>query len=305
MATMRRSDVAKQLTGLIRGVIGNYKDRPFEWSQVFDTESSIKAFEEEVLMTGTGIASIKPEGQGVNYDSAKESYTARWDMLTVALALSITEEAVEDNIHLKLASKAGVWLERSYRNTQEIIAANVLNYGFDGTNHPMGDGQAIFSTTHPVIGGGFQSNKLATPADLSESSLEDLLIQIDQAKDDRGMIIALQPRRLIIPPQLRFVAHRLLQSKLRTGTTDNDLNAINDMGIFGAEPVLMRRLTDADAWFIKTDALDGLKHFNRVAMKTAVDPGEFETGDYRVKVRGRFAFGVGDWRGAWGSEGSG
>jgi hypothetical protein len=301
---MRRSDVAKQLTGLIRGVIGNYKDRPYEWSQVFDTESSIKAFEEEVLMTGTGIASIKPEGQGINYDSAKESYTARFDHLTVAIGLSITQEAVEDDLHIKLSSKAGVWLERSYRNTQEIIGANVLNYGFDG-NHPMGDGQAILSTAHPVIGGGSQSNKLATPADLAESSLEDLLTQIDTAKDDRGMIIALQPRRLIIPPQLRFVAHRLLQSKLRTGTTDNDLNAINDMGIFGNEPALMRRLTDPDAWFIKTDALDGLKHFNRVAMKAGVDPEEFETGDYRIKVRGRFSFGCSDWRGVFGSEGSG
>jgi hypothetical protein len=299
-----RSSIARQLQLGLNTVWGlEYQDLAPEFSRVFKIENSKKAYEEDVLMTGLGNAQIKPEGSAVAYDEGSEAWTSRYDHKTIALAFSITEEAIEDNLYMQLGSKLTRALARSMQNTKEITAANVLNNGFAGSGVLGGDGKTLLASDHPLAGGGTASNILGTPADISEAAIEELLIQIRKAKDDRGIPIALRPVDMVIPPDLEYVACRLLDSSLRTNTADNDINAINKKGIFGREPVIMTRLTDSDSWFIKTDAMDGLKMFTRVAVQFKTEP-DFNTGNFRSKARERYAFGHSDWRGLYGSSGA-
>ena len=277
-----------------------YNSHPEEWKKVFAVESSKKSFEEDQLVYGFGGAVVKPEGSSVTYEEGGEAWTSRYNHETVALAFAITEEAQEDNLYIQLGAKYSRALARSMQHTKEIKGAAIMNNGFSTTG---GDGVALFSASHPLAGGGTASNLLSTPADISEASLEDILIQIRKAKDDRGIPIALKAVDVIIPPELEFVTCRLLDSQLRTNTSDNDVNAINKKGIFGRDPVIVTRLTDADAWFIKTDANDGMKMFQRKAVETKMEP-EFGTGNIRFKARERYSFGWTDWRGCYASAGA-
>ena len=252
-----------------------------------------------MLLAGFGSAPTKNEGASVSYDDAGQQWTARYQHETVALAFSITEEAEEDGQYGSIASRYTKALARSMSSTKEIKAANVLN---EATSANIGDGTTLLSTSHPTQNGN-QSNTLATAADLSETSLESILIQISDMKDERGLRIAAQGTQLIIPTAYQFVAERLLESQLRTGTADNDINAIKSGGYLPKGYHVMRRLTDSDAFFVQTDVPDGLKMFQRSPMKKGME-GDFETGNVRYKVRERYSFGVTDWRGIFGSEGA-
>jgi hypothetical protein len=306
---MNRAAFRAELQEGLNSVFGlEYKSHKEEWKQVFKVENSDKAFEEDLLVTGFGAAEIKPEGSGVAYDEAFEGWKARYDHRTVALAFSITEEAIEDNLYMKMGQKYARALARSMIHTKEIHGASILNNAFNAA-FPIGDGKAFLAIDHPLIGGGVASNMLATPADMAEASIESLLIQIRKAKDDRGIPIALTPTDLIIPPEEEFNAVRLLESTLRPGLQAgataalNDVNAINRKSIFGKEPIIITRLSDPDAWFIKTDADDGMKYFNRVATTTKTED-DFNTGNYRFKSRCRYSFGVSEWRSCFGSAGA-
>lgn len=300
---INRTAINKQLQVGLNAVWGlEYKQLPEEWRMVFDVNTSKKAFEEDVLMTGFGSAVVKPEGSDVAFDSASEGWTARYTHDTLALAFNLTEEALEDNQYMQMGQKFTKALARALISAKEIRGASILNFGFD-SGHTGGDGVALFSASHPAASGGVQSNLLATPADLSEASLEDLLTQIRLAKDDRGLPIALKAKDLIIPPNLIFTATRLLESTLRPGGPDNDVNAINKLRFFGKPAVDVTRLSDPDAWFIKTDATDGLKYFQRVAAQFKVED-DFKSGNFRSKARERFSFGWTDWRAAFGSAGA-
>ena len=266
---------------------------------VFESNTSQKAFEEDVLLAGFGNAPTKSEGSAVSYDAASQQWTARYQHETIALAFSITEEAEEDGQYGSIASRYTKALARSMASTKEIKAANILN---TATTVNGGDGAPLLSATHPTQNGN-QSNILATPADLSEVSLEAILIQIADMKDDRGLRVAAQGTQLIIPTAYTFVAERLLESQLRTATADNDINAIRQGGYLPQGYHIMRRLTDSDQWFVQTDIPDGLKMFQRSPMKKGME-GDFETGNVRYKVRERYSFGATDWRGVFGSQGA-
>jgi len=297
---MNRAQFAKLLEPGLNTLFGlEYASYPPEYTPVFESNTSQKAFEEDVLLTGFGIAPTKDEGSGVSYDSASQQFTSRYQHETIALAFSVTEEAEEDGLYGSLASRYTKALARSMASTKEIKAANVLN---NSTSTTGGDGVSLLSTAHPTQNGN-QSNTLATAADLSETSLESILINIADMKDDRGLRIAAQGTMLIIPTAYSFVAERLLESRLRTGTADNDLNAIKSGGYLPQGYHVMRRLTDSDAFFIKTDVPDGLKMFQRSPMKKGME-GDFETGNVRYKVRERYSFGFTDWRGVFGTEGA-
>lgn len=299
---MNRTQFARLLQEGLNTVWGlEYNSYPEEWKQVFKVESSKKAFEEDQLVTGFGAAQIKSEGAAFAYDEAMEAWTSRYDHKTVALGFKISQELIEDNLYMQTSAKYARALARSMQHTREIYGAAVLNNGF-GT-FLIGDGQPLFSASHPLSGGGVASNLLGTPADISEQAIEDLLVQIRKTKDDRGIPVALKPTDVIIPPDLEFVTCRLLDSVLRTNTADNDVNAINKKGIFGRDPVIVTRLTDTNAWFIKTDCPDGLKSFDRIAVQTKFDE-DFNTGDYRFKARARYSHGASDWRGCFGSSGA-
>jgi len=276
-----------------------YDSYPPEYSAVFSANSSQKAYEEDVLLEGFGAAPVKNEGASVSYDSASQQWTARYQHETVALAFSITEEAEEDGLYGSIAARYAKALARSMASTKEIKAANVLN---NATSTTGGDGVSLLNTTHPTRAGS-QSNTLATAADLSETSLEQILIQIADMKDDRGLRIAAQGQMLVIPTAYSFVAERLLESQLRTGTADNDINAIRSGGYLPKGYHVMRRLTDSDSFFVATDVPDGLKHFQRSALKKGME-GDFETGNVHYKVRERYSFGFTDWRGIFGTEGA-
>jgi hypothetical protein len=304
MAVMNRAQFKRQLQLGLNTVFGQeYKRYPEEWRDAFDVDTSRKAYEEDVLMTGLGAAKVKAEGAGVDYDSGSEAWVARYYHQTIALAFSITEEAVEDGLYGDLGAKFSRALARSMQHTKEILGANIFNYGFDASGHPIGDGAALFSTQHPLVGGGYAANTPTTQADLAESSLEDALTAIGALVDDRGIPVALQARRLLVPIQLQFVAERLTQSQLRPGTADNDVNAILNKGMLPEGYAINHRFTDTNAWFIKTDVPDGLKHFVRKPLQRGME-GDFESGNLRYKARERFSFGVTDWRGAYGSSGS-
>ena len=299
---MNRAQFAKMLEPGLNTLFGlEYDSYPPEYEAVFSSNTSSKAFEEDVLLQGFGSAPTKDEGAAVSYDTGSQQWTARYQHETVALAFSITEEAEEDGQYGSIASRYTKALARSMSSTKEIKAANVLNNaqtaGFTG-----GDGVVLLSASHPTTNGN-QSNVLATAADLSETSLESVLIQIADMKDDRGLRIAAQGTRLVIPTAYTFTAERLLESQLRTGTADNDINAIKSGGYLPQGYHIMRRLTDSDAFFVLTDVPDGLKMFQRSPMKKGME-GDFETGNVRYKVRERYSFGFTDWRGVFGTEGA-
>ena len=299
---MNRAQFASMLEPGLNTLFGlEYDSYPPEYSAVFEANTSNKAYEEDLLLQGFGSAPTKDEGAAISYDSGSQQWTARYQHETVALAFSLTEEAEEDGQYGSIASRYTKALARSMASTKEIKAANVLNNaqtaGFTG-----GDGVVLLSASHPTTNGN-QSNVLATAADLSETSLESILIQISDMKDDRGLRIAAQGTQLIIPTAYTFVAERLLESQLRTGTADNDINAIKSGGYLPKGYHVMRRLTDADQFFVQTDVPDGLKYFTRSAMKKGME-GDFETGNIRYKCRERYSFGFTDWRGVFGSEGA-
>ena len=299
---MNRAQFAKMLEPGLNTLFGlEYDSYPPEYEAVFSSNTSSKAFEEDVLLQGFGSAPTKDEGAAISYDTGSQQWTARYQHETVALAFSITEEAEEDGQYGSIASRYTKALARSMSSTKEIKAANVLNNaqtaGFTG-----GDGVVLLSASHPTTNGN-QSNVLATAADLSETSLESILINIADMKDDRGLRIAAQGTTLIIPTAYTFTAERLLESQLRTGTADNDINAIKSGGYLPQGYHIMRRLTDSDAFFVLTDVPDGLKMFQRSPMKKGME-GDFETGNVRYKVRERYSFGFTDWRGVFGTEGA-
>lgn len=297
---MTRAQFSKLLQEGLNTVFGlEYKQHPEEWRGCFDTESSKKAFEEDQLVTGFGAAGVKAEGAGVMFDDAHQGWTARYTHETIALAFAITQEAIEDNLYMSMGSKYAKALARSMQHTKEIKGADIFNRSISA-GYEGGDGETLLSTSHPLVNGQTQSNMLATAADFSESALEDLLILMRKTVDDRGIPLAMKAKGIIVPPDLEYVAHRILKTKLRPGTSDNDANAIRDKGIFGSEPQIVTRLTSPSNWYIKTDINDGLKHFERVALKRTMDT-EFETGNYRYQVRSRYSFGHTDFRGLFGS----
>lgn len=301
---MQRTNFPKELQEGLNAVFGmNYKKFPEEWRKVFDLKSSGKAFEEQTLRAGFGAAPIVAEGAATPEDEGAESWTARYTHVKVAMQFALTEEAREDGLYDDLGTAYAAELARAVQETKEVLCANVLNNGFD-TNFPIGDGAAMMSAAHPLYEGANQSNILATPANLSESSLEDLLVQISNAVNDRGLPVPINPVRLIIGTGNIFNATRLLRSMQRTSTPDNDINAVKSLGIFSEDPHVVRRLTNAAAWFIKTDAMYGLQlfqHKSGVKRKTWEDE---TTGNYIMRVRERYVPGVTDWRGIYGSSGS-
>jgi hypothetical protein len=297
-----RAQLVKELEPGLNALFGlEYKNYEQEHTQIYDIESSDRAFEEEVMLSGFGEAPVKTEGAGLAYDSAQEVFTARYTHETIALAFSLTEEAVEDNLYDRLARRYTLALARSMATTKQIKAASVLNGAF--TTSIGGDGVALCSTDHPIIGGPNQKNELATAADLSETSLEQAIIDIQSLVDERNLKIAIQGLKLIIPKELQFTADRIMKSTLRVGTADNDINALKNMGMIPQGYTVNHYLTDPDAWFIKTDAPNGMKMFERVSMKTAFE-GDFETGNMRYKARERYSFGFSDWRGIFGCPGA-
>ena len=298
-----RSQLVKELEPGLNALFGmEYARYENEHAEIFETESSDRAFEEEVMLVGFGNASTKQEGAGVQFDSANEAYTARYTHETVALAFALTEEAVEDNLYDRLGARYTRALARSMAHTKQIKAASVLNNAFS-SSFPGGDGKALLTTDHPLAGGGSFANEPTTAADLNETSLENALIEISTFVDERNMILALRGMKLIVPPQLQFVADRLLESTLRVGTADNDVNAIRNMGMLPQGYTVNHFLTDPDAWFVKTDAPNGLKHFERAPLRTAMES-DFDTGNMRYKARERYSFGWSDPRALFGSEGA-
>jgi|TARA_R100000900_G_scaffold127007_1_gene101704 hypothetical protein len=298
---INRSQLAKELEPGLNALFGlEYARYEAEHAEIFDTESSDRAFEEEVLISGFGNAEVKAEGSGVRFDNANEGYTSRYTHETVALAFALTEEAVEDNLYDRLGARYTKALARSMANTKQIKAAAVLNNAFSIAG---GDGKVLIATDHPLGGGGSLANRATTMADLNETSLEDALINISTFTDDRGLNIALRGMKLIVPPQLQFVADRLLQTPGRVGTSDNDVNAIKNTGMIPDGYVVNHYLTDTDAFFIKTDCPDGFKHFERSPMSTALE-GDFDTGNMRYKARERYSFGYSNFRAVYGSQGA-
>jgi|TARA_R100000995_G_C3483326_1_gene125442 hypothetical protein len=297
-----RAQLAKELEPGLNALFGLEYDRyENEHSEVFDEETSDRAFEEEVMLAGFTTAPVKEEGSAITFDSAQETYTARYTMETIALAFSITEEAIEDNLYDRLASRYTKALARSMAQTKQIKAASILNNAFS-TAFPIGDGAALCSSAHPSLSGN-QRNQLSTPADLNETSLEQMLIDISGITDERGLKVAIRGTKLIIPKELQFIAERLMTTNLRVGTADNDTNAIRSMGMLPQGAVVNHFLTDTDAYFIKTDAPNGFKLFNRSPIKTAME-GDFDTGNMRFKARERYSFGVSDWRSVFGTAGA-
>jgi hypothetical protein len=297
-----RAQLVKELEPGLNALFGlEYKNYENQHTQIYTIESSDRAFEEEVMESGFGEAPVKTEGAGVAYDQAQEVYTARYTHETIALAFSLTEEAVEDNLYDRLSGRYTKALARSMAQTKQIKAAAVLNGAF--TTSVGGDGVVLCSTAHPTLGGPNLSNTLATPADLSETSLEQALIDISAFTDERGLKIAVQGLKLIIPKELMFTADRILKSTLRVGTADNDINAVRNMGMVPQGYTVNNFLTDPEAFFIKTDAPNGMKMFERVALKTGFE-GDFDTGNVRYKARERYSFGFSDPRGIFGSPGA-
>ena len=298
---MNRALFAKQLEPGLNALFGlEYKNYPEQWKDIFESNSSKKAFEEDTLNEGFGAAPTKSEGSSVSFDVAAELWTARYNHQTYALAFSITEEAEEDGLYGSIGKRYVKALARSMQHSKEITGANILNNAFTTGNG--GDGVVLGSAAHPSTGGN-QSNILATAADLSETSLEQMLINISDMSDDRGIPIAAVGTKLIVPTSLAFVAGRLLNSSLRTATAENDINAIRSGGYLSGGVTVNQRLVDTDAWFIKTDVPDGLKMFQRRAMKNGME-GDFDTGNIRYKCSERYSFGWSDWRGIFGSPGA-
>ncbi len=296
-----RGQLVKELEPGLNALFGlEYKRYENQHAEIFDTENSDRAFEEEVMLSGFANAQTKPEGSAVTFDNAQETFTSRYTHETIALAFSITEEAIEDNLYDRLASRYTKALARSMANTKQVKAANVLNNAFD-SNFAGGDGKELLATDHPTIAGTF-SNELAVSADLNETSLEQSLIDIAAFTDERGLKIAARGVKMIIPSALQFTAERLMKSAGRVGTADNDINAVVSMGMVPQGYVVNNFLSDDDAFFIKTDVPNGMKMFVRAPIKTAME-GDFDTGNVRYKARERYSFGFSDPRGMFGSPG--
>ena len=298
-----RAQLAKELEPGLNALFGMEYDRyENEHAEIFDTESSDRAFEEEVLIVGFGNASVKSEGQGVQFDSATEGFTARYTHETVALAFALTEEAVEDNLYDRLGARYTKALARSMAHTKQVKAANVLNNAFS-SSYTGGDGVSLINTAHTLADGGSLANRQTTMADLNETSLENALISISTFVDDRNMILALRGMKMIVPPQLQFVADRLLETPGRVGTADNDINAVKNLGLLPEGYTVNHFLTDTDAWFLRTDCPDGFKHFERTPISTSME-GDFDTGNVRYKARERYSFGWSNPRCVFGSQGA-
>ncbi len=298
-----RQQLAKELEPGLNALFGlEYKNYENQHTEIYDIENSDRAFEEEVMLSGFANAAVKAEGSAVTFDTANEAFTSRYTHETVALAFAITEEAIEDNLYDRIATRYTKALARSMAQTKQIKSANVLNNGFD-SSFPGGDGKELFATDHPTQSAGSLANELSTSADLSETSLEQAMIDIAAFKDERGFKIAARGLKLIIPSELQFTAERILRSPARVGTADNDLNALSSKGMLPQGYVVNNYLTDTDAFFIKTDIPNGMKMFNRANLKTAME-GDFDTGNVRYKARERYSFGFSDWRGMFGSPGA-
>jgi len=298
-----RAQLLKELLPGLNALFGlEYARYDAEHSEIYETESSDRSFEEEVKLSGFDAAPVKDEGSAISYDAAQESFTARYNHETIAMGFAITEEAMEDNLYDSLSARYTKALARAMAHTKQVKSVVPLNNGFT-TAYSSGDGVALFSASHPLVSGGTNSNTQSTAADLNETSLEAAVIQIGKWTDERGLMIAARPQTLVIPPDLQFVAQRVMKSELRPGTADNDINAVRSMGVVPGGTIVNHYLTDTDAWFLLTDIPNGLKHFNRVALETSMD-GDFDTGNVRYKARERYSFGVSDPLGIWGSPGA-
>ena len=298
-----RAQLAKELEPGLNALFGmEYARYDDEAGEIYETESSERAFEEEVMLSGFGAAPVKSEGTAVSFDDAQEAYTARYTHETIALAFSITEEAIEDNLYDRLASRYTKALARSMANTKQVKGAATLNNAFD-SSFTGGDGKELCATDHPLVSGNTLRNEPSTAADLNETSLENALIDIAAYVDERGLKVSVRGLKLVVPPALQFVSDRLLESTLRPGTADNDVNASRNMGMLPRGYVVNHYLTDTDAWFIKTDAPRGFIHFERMPMSTKME-GDIDTGNVRFKARERYSYGYSDPRCVFGSPGA-
>jgi len=298
-----RAQLLKELLPGLNALFGlEYNRYGEEHKEIYETETSERSFEEETKLSGFSAAPVKNEGSAIAYDNAQEAWTARYNHETIAMGFSITEEAMEDNLYDSLSGRYTKALARAMAYTKQVKAAAILNNGFNSAV-TYGDGVSLFNTAHPLVSGGTNSNRPATGADLNETSLEAAVIQIAAWTDERGLLIAAKPRKLIVPPALMFVATRLLETELRTATADNDVNAIKNNGSIPEGYTVNHFLTDTNAWFLTTDVPNGLKHFVRTPLQTSMD-GDFDTGNARYKARERYSFGVSDPLGVFGSPGA-
>jgi hypothetical protein len=298
-----RSQILKELLPGLNALFGmQYETYGEEHKEIFETETSERSFEEEQKLSGFSAAPVKNEGNAIAYDNAQEAWTARYNHETIALGFAITEEAMEDNLYDTLSARYTKALARAMAYTKQVKAANILNNGFS-SNYKGGDGVELFSTSHPLVSGGVNSNEPATAADLNETSLEAAVIQIAGWTDERGLLIAAKPRKLVVPPNLMFVATRLLETELRVGTNNNDINALKNNGSIPGGYTVNHYLTDTNAWFLCTDVPNGMKHFVRTPLANSMD-GDFDTGNVRYKARERYSFGWSDPLGAFGSPGA-
>jgi hypothetical protein len=298
-----RAQLLKELLPGLNALFGlEYKRYGEEHKEIYETETSDRSFEEETKLSGFSAAPVKNEGQAIAYDNAQEAWTARYNHETIAMGFSITEEAMEDNLYDSLSARYTKALARAMSYTKQVKAASILNNGFNAA-FTFGDGQPLFSTAHPLVSGGTNSNRPTVASDLNETSLENAVIQIAGWTDERGLLIAAKPRKLIVPPNLMFVTTRLLETNLRVGTTDNDINALKNNGSIPEGYTVNHFLTDTNAWFLKTDVPNGLKHFVRVPLATSMDA-DFDTGNSRYKARERYSFGCSDPLGMFASPGA-
>jgi hypothetical protein len=297
-----RAQLLKELLPGLNALFGlEYARYGEEHKEIYETESSERSFEEETKLSGFSAAPVKNEGQAIAYDNGQEAWTARYNHETIAMGFSLTEEAIEDNLYDSLSARYTKALARSMAYTKQVKAAAVLNNGFT-SGYNGGDGQPLFSTAHPLVSGGTNSNTSSTNADLNETSLEAAVIQISLWTDERGLLIAAKPKKLIVPPALQFVATRLLDTELRVGTNDNDINALKNNGSVAEGYTINHFLTDTSGWFLTTDVPNGMKHFVRTPLQNSMD-GDFDTGNVRYKARERYSFGWSDPLGMYGSQG--
>ena len=298
-----RAQLLKELLPGLNALFGlEYARYGEEHKEIYETETSERSFEEETKLSGFSAAPVKGEGSAIAYDNAQEAWTTRYNHETIALGFSITEEAIEDNLYDSLAARYTKGLARAMAYTKQVKAAAVLNNGFS-SSYLGGDGVSLFSASHPLVSGGTNANTPTTQADLNETSLESAVIQIAAWTDERGLLIAAKPKKLIVPPSLQFVATRLLETKLRVGTNNNDINALENNGSISEGYVMNHFLTDVNAWFLTTDVPNGMKHFERTPLQNSMD-GDFDTGNVRYKARERYSFGWSEPLGIWGSSGS-
>ena len=298
-----RAQLLKELLPGLNALFGmEYARYGEEHKEIYETETSERSFEEETKLSGFSAAPVKNEGSAIAYDNAQEAWTARYNHETIALGFSLTEEAIEDNLYDSLSARYTKSLARAMAYTKQVKAANVLNNGFS-SSFPGGDGVALFSAVHPLVSGGVNSNTPSVQSDLNETSLEAAVIQIAAWTDERGLLIAAKPKKLVVPPALQFVATRLLETSLRVGTADNDINAIKNNGSIPEGYTINHYLTDNNAWFLTTDVPNGMKHFVRTPMSNSMD-GDFDTGNVRYKSRERYSFGFSDPLGMFGSQGA-